>query len=69
MTDLPLFHAPDNRASESSTVIQNTDTASINLTDEVLQHEYVFKIRLNEKQYQLLTTFMELSNIQYDIIS
>ena len=69
VTDLPLFHAPDNRASESSTVIQNTDTASINLTDEVLQHEYVFKIRLNEKQYQLLTTFMELSNIQYDIIS
>ena len=61
--------APVNSASAFSAEIQNANTASINSKDDILQHEYVFRVRLNEKQYQLLTTFMELSNIQYEIIS
>ena len=64
VVDRPFAPAPENEPG-----VQNTDMASANPAYGTLQHDYVFRVKLNEKQYQLLTTFMELSNIEYEIVS
>jgi len=69
----PIAHSPEtpDRPTVSPVnepVVLHPDPVLPDPTDEALHHEYIFRIRLNEKQYQLLTTFMELSNISYEIV-
>ncbi len=66
--DWTKYSAPVNDISVISGVVQNDEEAPLSQADATLQRDYVFRIRLNKKQYQLLTTIMDLGNIQYECI-
>ena len=52
--------------SKASNAVQEKITEPTVLPDDNQPKDYLFRIKLNKKQYQLLTIFMELNDIPFD---